>query len=152
MPNPSPWQRVVDTWHQYEHALSDFLTSPTNKVDVLRTSLRSKERNIALAIVPSLNVEEKKSLFAEWVNLARAHCSPFNIAWNIIESLPRDWVLERIEKEADTILAEEEETDYWMFLQLYARLDKTLTKRLAERAAHHADPDIRELGEEYAKI
>ena len=72
------------------------------------------------------NADEKKALFPEWVDLARAAHSPFQIAWSIIESLPRAWVLQNIEKEVDAILASEDETDYWMFLQLYARLDGAL--------------------------
>ena len=88
-------------------------------------------------------------MFPEWIHLARCPHSPFHIAWNVIESLPRDWVLQNIEQHVDAILHHNEETDYWMFLQLYARLDDTLMKKLATRAAKHADADIRELGEEY---
>jgi hypothetical protein len=36
-----------------------------------------------------------------------------------------------------------------MFLQLYARLDKLLLKKLAERASHHSVAEIRELGQEF---
>jgi hypothetical protein len=59
------------------------------------------------------------------------------------------WFFERIEKEVDAILADEVEDDYWMFLQLYRKLDKELTAKLAARAASHADASIRELAEDF---
>ena len=119
------------------------------KIEALRATLRSKERNLALRTVPSLSVEERKTMFSEWIHLARCAHSPFHIAWNVLESLPRDWVVANIEKEVDAILRNEEETDYWMFLQLYARLDRGLMHKLAQRAASHIDAEIKELGVEY---
>ena len=143
------WQRVVDSHEEYARAFAAFLSQSTEKIDVLRKALRGNDRALAIQVVPSLSVDEKQSLFAEWVNLARGAHSPFMIAWRIIESLPREWVLQHIETEADAILQAEEETDYWMFLQLYARLDDSLMRKLARRAAAHADADIRELGQDY---
>jgi hypothetical protein len=96
-----------------------------------------------------LTTDELKELFSEWVHLARCAHSPFKPAWDVILSLPRDWVLQHIEPEVDAILRAEEEDDYWMFLQLYERLDRDLTLKLARRAAGHTDPHIRELGEDY---
>ena len=87
------WQRVLDSHQQYSRALSDFLNDSSDKIEILRTALRGKDRLIALAVVPSLDSAERKALFAEWIDLARAHCSPFQVAWNVIESLPREWVL-----------------------------------------------------------
>jgi hypothetical protein len=119
------------------------------KRDMLRQALRGPDRAVVLQVVSSLGVDDRKALFREWINLARAAHSPFQVAWDIIESLPREWVLQHIEKEVDAILENEEETDYWMFLQLFARLDHGLVKKLAMRAAHHGHPDIRELGQDY---
>ncbi len=148
--NPNDlWQRVVDSHQEYARACSAFVAGPADKIDMLRKALRSKDRSVALQVVSFLSTDEKKALFAEWVNLARGAHSPFQIGWNIIESLPREWVLQNIEREVDAILQTEEETDYWMFLQLYARLDDGLMRRLAQRAAQHTGADIRELGQDY---
>ncbi len=142
------WQRVIDSHEQYSRAFNEFLTTQP-RTEVLRQALRGKNRSLALQATPSLSMEEKLALFPEWIDLARLAHSPFHIAWGVIESLPREWVVRNIEKPVDAILQDEEETDYWMFLQLYARLDDELMRRLAARAANHADPDIRELGQEY---
>lgn len=144
------WQRVIDSHQQYSEAFTEFLANSSDKVEVLRKALRGNDRTLALRAVPSLSVDEKKALMPEWVNLARAAHSPFHIAWNVIESLPREWVMQNIEKEVDAILANDEETDYWLFLQLYARLDTALMKKLAMRAVRHADPEISELGREWS--
>lgn len=122
----------------------------TNPMERIKSVLRGPNRETALDEASSLTMDEKKQLLPEWINLARAAHSPFQIAWNIIESLPREWVLANIEKEVDAILESEEETDYWMFLQLYARLDNGLMRQLARRAASHTDPDISELGREWS--
>lgn len=143
------WQRVIDSHREYSQAFTEF-TGSADKIEILRRALRSKERNLALRAVPSLNVEERKALFPEWIHLARCAHSPFQVAWDVIESLPREWVLQNIEKEVDAILENEEETDYWMFLQLYSRLDNPLMRKLAARAAAHADPEIAELGRDWA--
>lgn len=124
-------------------------TNPKERIKTLKVLLRGPNRETALDGASSLTMDEKKQLLPEWINLARAAHSPFQIAWKVIESLPREWVLANIEKEVDAILKNEEETDYWMFLQLYARLNGTLMRKLAERASNHAEPEIRELGVEY---
>jgi hypothetical protein len=142
------WQRLVESHRAYSRASHDFLADKAERVELLRKALRGKDRDVALAVAPSLTTDELKQLFSEWVNLARCAHSPFKPAWDVILSLPREWVLQHIEPEVDAILRDEEEDDYWMFLQLYERLDRDLTLQLARRAAAHANPDIRELGED----
>ena len=127
----------------------EILTNPAEKVKALKSLLRGPNRETALDQIPSLTIDEKKELFPEWIHLSRAAHSPFQLAWNVIESLPREWVLQNIEKEVDPILRNDEETDYWMFLQLFARLDGGLARTLAQRAAANTDQEIRELGEEF---
>src|SRR5205814_353538 len=113
-------------------------------VEVLRAALRGRDRNTALWVARSLEVSELTQLFSELIHVARAAHGPVEAVWNLILSLPRDWVLAHIEREVEPILDEEEEDDYWMFLQLYEQLDRDLTLRLAHRAAAHSDPEIRE--------
>lgn len=148
--NPADlWQTVIDSHRLFARVFSEFLMNAPNKIEVLRQALHGTDRIVALRAVPSLTVDEKKTLLPEWVHLARAVHSPFQLAWAVLESLPREWVLQNIEKEVDAILKNEEEDDYWMFLQLYARLDHRLMQKLAERAAIHSEPAIKELGEEW---
>src|SRR5262245_12196450 len=120
------WQQVVDTHSRHKQAYLAFLNRGADRVGVLRKALRGSDRLLALRALPALTEQEKKDLLPEWVNLARCAHSYFEPAWNVIASLPRTWVLEHIAPELDAILANEEETDYWMFLQLAHRIDPAL--------------------------
>lgn len=147
----SKWQRVVQAHQDYRSVMQEFLADGETRVDALKKALRGPDRDLGLAACAALDLEDKKELFSEWVHLARSAHGPFQIAWNIILSLPRDWVVQHITRESDAILTQEEYDDYWMFLQLYKKLDPVLTHALAERALRHSDPEIRELGQDYSQ-
>ncbi len=66
-----------------------------------------------------------------------------------ILSLPSDWVLARIEQVSEPYLLTGTHEEYRRFLELYQELDHPLTLALAQRAASHPDPDIREAGEDF---
>ena len=109
------------------------MADKSQRVAELRQALRGPDRVLALAAVGSLTLYEKQQLFPEWIHLARSGHGPFQIAWNVILALPRDWVLDRIAVEVNAILANEEEDDYWMFLQLYKQPEiRSITVSLLE--------------------
>jgi hypothetical protein len=70
-------------------------------------------------------------------------------ARELISSLPREWVLERIERTAEAHLRGGTEWEYRRILELNSELDPNLTIRLARRAAAHSDAEIREAGEAF---
>src|SRR5262245_48350636 len=143
------WRRLVESHAAWSQANMDFLADGVDRVGVLRAALRGPDRMTGILIAPCLKEEERKELFPEWVNLARAAHGPVAAVRQIIASLPHDWVLAHIEPEVEKILVNEEYDDYWLFLELYEQLDTDLTLKLARRAAAHLDPDIREMGEDY---
>jgi hypothetical protein len=145
------WERLVNSQKAYDTAAQDFLSREPERLTVVRKALTGPERNTALWVARSLTPDELKQLLPELVHLARSVHGPFEAVWNLILSLPREWVLAHIDAELDAILQHEEEDDYWMFLQLAERLDPALALRLAKRASAHSDCDIRELGEEYVQ-
>ncbi len=142
------WHRLVESDNAFHRAWMDFFAEGVDRVPWVREGLRSRDRFTALSVVPYLTLPERMQLFSDLVSVARAAHGPVEAVWNLILALPRDWVLAHIEQEVEPILEQDEEDDYWMFLQLYERLDRDLTLRLAHRAAKHSDPDIRELGED----
>jgi tetratricopeptide (TPR) repeat protein len=93
-----------------------------------------------------MSLEEKQRLFPELIQRARSAHGPVGAIREIIYSLPRDWVLERIDAQVEPILRAGEYDDYWMFLELYERLDPLRAVKLARRAASSADAAIREFG------
>ncbi|HEX7449218.1 MAG TPA: hypothetical protein VF306_16815 [Pirellulales bacterium] len=120
-----------------------------DRVGMVREALRKaggEDRAAALALLQRMDGEEQKQFFPELIQLARAAHGPVAVARQIIGSLPRQWVLQRIDTELEPILREEQYDDYWMFLELFADLDRDRAVRLARRAAKNADAEIRELG------
>ena len=105
-----------------------------------------KNRAAAVALLQKMSPEEKQDLFPELIQLARSVHGPAGAVREILFSLPPEWVLERIDAQVGPILRDEEYDDYWMFLELYEKLDPMRAVRLARRAAGSADAAIRGLG------
>jgi hypothetical protein len=119
---------------------------------VLRGDLRTpgwNDRATALYVAQWLVQGELQCLFDELIALARASHGPLGYVRDLILSLPKDWVLARIGAAAEPYLRDGTEEDYRRFLELYDLLDRDLTLTLARRAGGHADPEVREAGEEY---
>lgn len=114
--------------------------------NILRRMLKGRDRAVALIAARSLSDDDLKAVLPELVDIARAAHGPFRAAWDLILRLPREWLLDHLPPQLDLILASEEDTDYWMFLNLARQIDRDLARQLARRAIQHADRDIQELG------
>ena len=99
--------------------------------------------------MPLLTNPEKLELFDTLVYLASSGHGAIGRVREILLSLPRDWVLTRIEDAAEPYLRDGTYDEYRRFLELYERLDRRLMLKLAQRAAAHSDPDIQEAGQDY---
>jgi hypothetical protein len=120
-----------------------------DKIDAMRQALRGQERITALALAAALTSAERQQLFSKWVFLSSWAHGSIQVARDMIVSLPRDWVLSHIEREAEQYLRDGTYDEYRRFLELYDLLDRALTAILAHRAAAHSDFDIREAGEDF---
>ena len=153
-PSTALWDQLV---HDFVHGgaasntYQEFFQPGMDRVALIRQALRTPggDRMTALTLLKGMALDEQQRLFPELIQAARAVHGPVAAVREIIRSLPRDWVLAHIEPEAEAVLADEAYDDYWMFLELYKQLDVARAFRLAQRAAMHADPDIRELGLEW---
>jgi hypothetical protein len=145
------WGYVIDASLAYLEASRSFLAEGVARVPVLRKALREPglPRMEALRMIPYLKEDERKELFEELVFLASWANGAVQCARDAIRSLPRDWVLARIEEAAEPLLAAGTDDEYRRFLELYELLDRALTLRLARRAAASEDLDIREAGEDF---
>lgn len=148
-----------DLWDQFvgEFVLGDpsplvcsqFFKEGVDRVALVREALSKSggnHRAAAVALLQTMSNEEQQQLFPELVQLARAVHGPVAMVRTIIASLPREWVLRRIDAEIETVLEGQQYDDYWMFLELLAKLDHERAVNLARRAAESDDPEIRELG------
>jgi len=131
----------------YDH----FMSQGVDHVTCLRQGLRAGgvDRVTALKVIPYLPLIERMGLYGDLVFLASSAHGAIGAVRHLILSLPRDYLLETIELEAEPYLQNGTYDEYRRFLELYELLDRDLTLKLAHRAAAHADADIREAGEDY---
>lgn len=157
MNEPMPtglWEQMVRDVMQRGTAPAahpEFFQPGVDRVALVRQALRTpgRDRMTALTLLKGMAVDEQQRLFPELIQAARAAHGPVGAVRELIQALPRDWVLAHIEREVDAVLTGEQYDDYWMFLELYQQLDGSKALALARRAAGHPDPEIRALGLEW---
>ncbi len=148
------WQRLLEAEVELLLAQHELFTRcQPALIQILRASLHSpKERQTAFRIASLIyDSEQRKALFTDFLQLA---CEPTYVptiiaARRAILSLPRDWVLEKIEIEAANLLDWDDDWLQRRFLELCSLLDRDLTIRAARKAATHQNPDIKEAGEDF---
>lgn len=159
------WRRLVgehntSTYREaaFHAALDAFLAPGVDRVGLVRAAIPRPDRRIfppadrftALYVLRHLTQPERVALFPDLVYLARWGHGTIRPVRELIGALPRAWVLERIATEAERWLREGTDDEFRQFLTLYTELDAPeLAPRLAQRAAAHPDPHIREEGEDY---
>jgi hypothetical protein len=145
------WDSVRDEFVRGVAAPADFFRPGVDRVALIRRALKlpgGNNRAAAVALLRKMPPQEQQLLFPELIQLARSAHGSIGAVREIILSLPREWVLQRIDAEVEPILRNEEYDDYWMFLELYEKLDPVRAVNLARRAAGSANAAIRDLGSE----
>jgi hypothetical protein len=143
------WRHFVQAEQSFLSARTRLTTSPS-AVALIRAGLaRPSERSAALDAAALLPTDKKRDLFGDVLALASFVHGGIGAARAIILSLPHDWLLANIEQYAEPLLAYEDDEEYRRLLELYSLIDRDLTLKLARRAAEHADPDIKEAGEDF---
>jgi hypothetical protein len=148
--NIAIWQRLVEGRRAFDAALAEFMADGVNRAGLIKDELSGKKgRNIAIAMLQYLKPDELIQLFPELLLHGSSAQGPVGAIRQAILSLPRDWVLANIEQVAEPILNTGTYDEYRRMLELYILLDRDMTFRLAQRAAQHPDPDIKEAGEDF---
>jgi hypothetical protein len=151
-PDQVLWAAVLADEGRFFASRMAFLSGARDRTGVLRAALGSAaQRGTALRLLPFYSVEERQQLFDDLVRLCSVGHRDVVLCREAIGSLPRDWVLERIEDSADAVLASGGEEEYRRLLELYVDLDADLTRRLATRATHHDDAGVREAGNDFLR-
>lgn len=145
----SAWNRLVESHKALSEASREFLTGTFDRVAVIRKALGDHDKHTAIYVLRSLKRSELQDLFDVLIFHASYSHGALGSIRDAILSLPRDWVLARIEEVAEPLLANGTYDEFRRLLELYALLDPVLTRRLAERAAQDPDPDIREAGGDF---
>jgi hypothetical protein len=136
------WRTFVQHQTAHEEALRELRDQPAEAVAAwLKPWLdRVEDRWMAFELIPHLSTDQKKALFDG------------QLFHDVIADMPRDWVLEHVERAAEASLASGEYEEYGTILSLFDRLDAALGRRLAERMTSHREEDVRDLGERHLQI
>ena len=143
-------QDLVNSFRAYTEAVGKFLSKGVDRVSLIREIIR-EDINVALKLAEYLSESEHKQLFNIWVGGA-SHHKYVGMYRKFITALPRDWVLERIEAAAEPYLIDGDMEEYRRYLELYLLLDEELTRKLAQRALAHSDPEVVEAGQDFIEI
>jgi hypothetical protein len=142
---------VAEAERAFIAARMKFLTSG-NRLGAIRDAIRDPvRRGTALRLLHYLSDSERESLFDDLLEIAAVDHSDIELVRQALMSLPREWVVGRIEDQAEPLLSTGTYVEFRRLLELYKLLDPELTARLARRARESADPDIREAGEDFSR-
>ncbi|MGB5038816.1 MAG: hypothetical protein WBQ66_19585 [Blastocatellia bacterium] len=137
------WAELAACCRRYYRARMAFFAEGVDRVSLIRKAMPTADRFIAVLEGKGLSQSENMELFDVWIDFVRADAE-FHAIRDIILSLPREWVLNRIEEAVEPHLRDYE--DYCRYLDLYESLDASLTAKLALRACTHSDVEVQEMG------
>ncbi|WP_338871427.1 hypothetical protein [Myxococcus stipitatus] len=143
------WEQLVEAYSSFGKAGQAFLSPGVNRVGLIRLALRQGMDPAAVRMLESLPVPELQELFPTLLHYASFGHGAVGAFRKAILMIPREWVLERLQKDAPPILDSGGYDEWRRILELCVELDQALTLRIARAASSHGDPDVREVGEDF---
>ena len=145
------WQSLLEAEFKFYAARMDlFATCREQLVELVRTGLTvPSQRVTALGVAKLLTIEERQDLLGDLLALASWVHGSTVTAREIVLSLPQQWLIDNIEESAEPLLLYNDHEEYRGLFEIYVRLDRRLTEKLADRAVNHTDPDIQEAGADF---
>jgi hypothetical protein len=127
-----------------------FLAKGDDRVAILRRAFRGGYgKHTAVYILPWVPINELEQLFDELIRLAGEYTGYFLTVHTAILRIPKEWLLEHIEREVEPYLQKCDGVEYGIYLSLFHKIDIELAKKYALRALEQEDYDIREVGQDY---
>jgi hypothetical protein len=143
------WRHLADSYKIFSNALAEFLTENVDRIGIMRVAFHTDDRKTAIYMLRYLSAAELEQLFDELVILASYSHGAVQTVREVILTLPKDWVLSNIENAAEPLLTTGTYDEYRRLIELYMQIDNELAYNLAQRAAQHLDPEIKEAGEDF---
>lgn len=124
-------------------------------IPLIKNSLQNyKEYRIALEVVKHLPPKLQIQLFDElymWAIESETKSS-FNKAQEIILSLPRDWLIEKLQEKAKEILNSVEPEITTDMLTIFFEADKSIARLLVEKALRNEDKYSQSVGKHFLAL
>lgn len=141
------------TWIAYQRILSELQNKASDKVQVAKHMLQSPLHKYAMTwdYIDSLTVNERQLLFYNILDCSTDWNSPSQKrAFNqIINELPRDWVLENLEEIFSPLLEEYKDEAYRSLIYIYEQINFEKAIYWAKVALAHEDKDVKLEGKEW---
>jgi hypothetical protein len=129
--------------------VEQFLSDGVDRISLMKQALNGKERSTGIFLLRYLELPDLQRLFLDLIFLASFSHGALQEIRDAALSIPKEWVLERIELAAEPYLAKGTHDEYRRLLELYELLDRNLTIKLANRAILRRDKDIMEAGYDF---
>jgi hypothetical protein len=144
------WEKLRNRPDNISHLFEEFEKINANdRISLLRSALHGSDRVLGIMLLPYLKENEKMEVFPDLIFLASFTHGGLAIVRETITSLPKEWLLKRIEETAEPYIQNGDYEQYRRFLELYSLIDKVITQKLAITALQSPDFDIKEAGEDF---
>ena len=151
------WEQYCQAYNAHFTAEAQFLAHVSDLVGTLEYALKDYDsQRLALYFTkwfqlesshPRLKTEDMQRLLGSLIAFASTESGSTSLAQDLILTLPKEWLIENIEKYANPILENGDDMEYSAILTLFSFIDDGLTRKLAERALTHEDKHVRDAGE-----
>ena len=146
------WGAIVNSDQQRISEQFLHWSKVNDKVEILRNGLHCVPlRGVALRLLLLLDNDMRKAVFDILVNLASVGHSDIQLCRDVIQVMPRKWVLDRIMAVMDSVLRDnpDDYEVYRRYAELLNELDQNLLRQLVERAALSSDIDVQEVASDF---
>jgi hypothetical protein len=144
------WEKLRNRPDNISHLSEEFKNIKSDdRISLLRSAFHGSDRVLGIMLLPYLKENEKMELFSDLIFLASFTHGGLAVVRETITSLPKEWLLERIEETAEPYLQNGDYEQYRRFLELFSLIDKVITQKLAITALQSSDFDIKEAGEDF---
>ncbi len=121
---------------RFRHQLDEYCEGLSTNLDLIET-LSDEKSDAALSYLLELACQAQNMRNIELGRTA-------------LFSLPRTWLLERIERLSEPLLNVDDEWAYRRLMEIYQHLDGHLVQRLSTHGKKSLNPDIRDTAQEYS--
>jgi hypothetical protein len=151
-PPRDAWQQALNSLRALRQATRILGSDYPGTLELLRAALRGPEEPAALTLLGLLETDYSRALVSELVSAALSHGNAL-IARQLLGRLPHDEAEQIIPPAVWRQLAETDDYDaYRRMAELLSHLGlESALSELTSRARQSSDPDIREVGDDFAQ-